>query len=105
MLDQSVIDALRAIAGEARVLTSQVSLTYSYDATADVPRRIPNVVVMPVNAAEVQGIVNLARSRGIAIYPRGAGTNLSGGDIPLGRGIVLSFHKDEPHRGALKVEW
>src|ERR1035441_8772983 len=50
MLDQSVIDALRAIAGEARVLTSQVSLTYSYDATADVPRRIPNVVVMPVES-------------------------------------------------------
>ena len=48
---------------------------------------------MPVNAAEVQGIVNLARSRGITIYPRGAGTNLSGGNIPLRRGIVLSFQK------------
>ena len=94
MVDSSVIQALRAIVGEAHVLTNKVSLvTYSYDATADVPRQIPDVVVMPANVAEVQAVVSLARARGIAIYPRGAGTNLSGGAIPLHRGIVLSFQK------------
>ena len=94
MLDPSTIEALRAITGAAHVLTNKVDLvTYSYDATADVPRRIPDVVVMPANAEEIQAIVNLARAHSIPIYPRGAGTNLSGGAIPLERGIVLSFQR------------
>jgi len=92
MLDKGVIEELRAIVGD--VLTKKVDLvTYSYDATADVPRQIPDVVVMPQNTREVQSIVNLARRRGVPIYPRGAGTNLSGGAIPLAGGIVLSFQK------------
>jgi glycolate oxidase len=94
MLDASIISALQEIVGKEHVLTHRVDLvTYSFDATADVPRAIPDVVVTPAYAGDIQRIVNLARSRGIAIYPRGAGTNLSGGTIPLKRGIVLSFQR------------
>jgi glycolate oxidase len=94
MLDGSIIEALRDVVGEKHVLTHKVDLvTYSFDATADVPHQIPDVVVMPANTEEIRSIVNLARTRGIAIYPRGAGTNLSGGAIPLHRGIVLSFQR------------
>lgn len=94
MLDSSVIEALRRIVGEKHVLTHKVDLvTYSFDATADVPRRIPDVVVMPADTEEIRGIVNLARRHGVPIYPRGAGTNLSGGAIPLAGGIVLSFQR------------
>jgi glycolate oxidase len=94
MLDGSIIEALRDVVGEKHVLTHKVDLvTYSFDATADVPHQIPDVVVMPANTEEIRSIVNLARTRGIAIYPRGAGTNLSGGTIPLKRGIVLSFQR------------
>jgi glycolate oxidase len=92
MLDKAVVEQLKAIVGD--VLTRKVDLvTYSYDATADVPRQIPDVVVMPSNPEQIQQIVNLARTRDIPIYPRGAGTNLSGGAIPLNGGIVLSFQK------------
>jgi len=94
MLDKSIIGQLEAIVGAGHVLTHKVDLVaYSYDATADVPRQIPDAVAMPANAREIQEIVNLARVRGIAIYPRGAGTNLSGGAIPLHRGIVMSFQR------------
>jgi glycolate oxidase len=94
MFDKTVIEALQAIVGAGHVLTHKVDLvTYSYDATADVPRQIPDVVAMPANVEEIRQIVNLARARGVAIYPRGAGTNLSGGAIPLRRGIVLSFQR------------
>jgi len=94
MLDKSIAGQLVAIVGAGHVLTHKVDLvTYSYDATADVPRRIPDAVVMPANVEEIRKIVNLARTRGIPIYPRGAGTNLSGGAIPLERGIVLSFQR------------
>jgi glycolate oxidase len=94
MKRSQVSDSLEAIVGAGNVLTRKVDLvTYSYDATADVPRRIPDLVVMPANTSEVQSIVNLARARGIPIYPRGAGTNLSGGAIPIEGGIVLSFQR------------
>jgi glycolate oxidase len=94
MLDKFIAERLEAIVGAGHMLTHKVDLvTYSYDATADVPRQIPDVVVMPASVEEIQDIVNLARDRGIAIYPRGAGTNLSGGAIPLHRGIVLSFQR------------
>jgi glycolate oxidase len=68
-------------------------LTYSYDATADVPRSVPDVVVMPISTQQVQQLVRLADETGIAVYPRGAGTNLSGGCIPVKKGIVISFQK------------
>lgn len=92
MVSTSIISKLKDIVGSENVLTGKVDLmTYSYDATADVPRKMPEVVVMPASTEEVQKIVNLARENDIAIYPRGAGTNLSGGCIPLKSGIVLSF--------------
>ncbi len=94
MLDQAIIEQLRTLLGKDNVLTSKVNLaTYSYDATADVPRGTPDIIVMPTTAEQVQSVVNLARKNGIAIYPRGAGTNLSGGTIPVERGIVLSLQK------------
>ncbi len=94
MFDRSTAGQLADIVGAGHVLTGRVDrVTYSYDATADVPRRIPDAVVMPGDTGEIQAIVNLARAGGIAIYPRGAGTNLSGGAIPLAGGIVLSFQR------------
>src|ERR1035441_6149528 len=60
MFDQSVIQALRNIVGEKNVLTHKVDLvTYSFDATADVPRQIPDVVVKPGSTEEIRSIVNL----------------------------------------------
>lgn len=92
MLDTLIIAKLKGIVGKDNVLTDKVDLvTYSYDSTADVPKAQPDVVVMPKSTEEVQQIVNLAYENCIPIYPRGAGTNLSGGCIPLKHGIVLSF--------------
>jgi len=94
MLDKAIIEKLEGLVGKENVLTSKVDLVaYSYDATADVPRQAPDVVVLPTSSEAVQQIVNLARANRIAIYPRGAGSNLSGGTIPLKKGIVLSFQR------------
>ena len=94
MVDQTIIEKLEAVAGKENVLTSKMDrVAYSYDATADMPRQMPDVIVLPTSSTMVQDIVNLARENDIALYPRGAGTNLSGGTIPLKKGIVLSFQK------------
>lgn len=94
MLDTAIIKQLENIVGPGNVLTKKADLvTYSYDATADMPSQLPDVVVMPATTPEVQKIVMLAKEKKLAIYPRGAGTNLSGGTIPLEKGIVMSFQK------------
>jgi glycolate oxidase len=94
MLNKSFIESLVSICGKENVLTGRVDLVaYSYDATADVPRTWPEVVVLPGSTEQVQRIVNLARAHDVPIYPRGAGTNLSGGAIPLRQGIVLSMQR------------
>jgi glycolate oxidase len=92
MLDKVVVEKLKEIVGKKKVLTQKVDvMTYSYDATADMPRHVPDIVVMPSSTEEVRKIVNLASIHNIALYPRGAGTNLSGGCIPLKQGVVVSF--------------
>ena len=94
MLDRAIVEKLEVLVGKENVLTSKVDMVaYSYDATADVPHQVPDIVVMPTSSEMVQQIVNLARANKIAIYPRGAGSNLSGGTIPLKKGIVLSFQR------------
>lgn len=94
MLDQSIIKELEGIVSSGNVLTKKTDLiTYSYDATADMPSQLPDVVVIPATTDEVQKIVQLAKENKLAIYPRGAGTNLSGGTIPVKKGIVMSFQK------------
>lgn len=94
MLDTAIIKQLEDIVGMGNVLTGKADLvTYSYDATSGIPTQLPDVVVMPVMTTAVQKIVLLAKEHHLAIYPRGAGTNLSGGTIPLKKGIVLSLQK------------
>jgi len=46
---------------------------------------------MPSDAREVSAVVRIARDRGEPIVPRGAGTGLCGGSIPVDGGVVMSF--------------
>ena len=94
MLDKLVVQQLQDVVGSRNVLTGKMDmLAYSYDATADMPRQQPDVVVLPTTGEMVQQVVAIAKANGLAIYPRGAGSNLSGGTIPFRKGIVLSFQR------------
>lgn len=94
MLDKAVIEKLEKIVGAENVLTKKADLVaYSYDATADVQKALPDVVVLPSSTAEIQQIMKLANETDTPVYTRGSGTNLSGGCIPLKQGIVLCTQK------------
>lgn len=68
-------------------------ICYSYDATPDIPSGQPLAVVFPETVEQIQGVVGIARRHAVPVYPRGSGTNLSGGSVPLEKGIVLSTVK------------
>ncbi|MGD1119943.1 MAG: FAD-binding protein, partial [Dehalococcoidales bacterium] len=83
------IDSLRLIVGRTNVLVSLEDLkSYSYDGTA-MWSHLPDVVVLPTTAAQVSEILKLASENDIPVTPRGGGTNVSGGSIPIKGGIVL----------------
>lgn len=92
MLDGEVLKELIKVLGAENVLTEQEDLlTYAYDATAAMKHKLPDVVVSPLSTEQVADIIKIAAKHKVPIYPRGSGTNLSGGTIPLEGGIVLSM--------------
>ena len=91
-MDPAIIDQFIGLLGEDRVLIDEDDLfCYSYDATADVKTELPEAVLLPRSTEDVAEIVTIASRHKIPVYPRGAGTNLSGGSIPLQKGVVLSM--------------
>ncbi|WP_151636741.1 FAD-linked oxidase C-terminal domain-containing protein [Noviherbaspirillum aerium] len=56
-------------------------------------RQLPMVVVLPQNEAQVIDILKTCRELQVPIVPRGAGTGLSGGAMPIADGVVLSTAK------------
>jgi glycolate oxidase len=85
-----IVQELSNLLGESHVLHSAYDLTmYEYDASID--RGKPDIVVLPVSAVEIAAIVKLAARYNVPIVPRGAGTGLSGGAIPIYGGIVIVF--------------
>ena len=56
-------------------------------------RQMPMVVVLPETVAEVSRIMALAKAMNVKVVPRGGGTSLSGGSLPLEDGILLAMGK------------
>lgn len=89
----SIVERLVAIVGEAYVTTREPDLLqYGRDETEDLQYRA-EVVVRPESTAEVAAIMTLAYEAEIPVTPRGAGTGLSGGALPVFGGIVLCIDR------------
>lgn len=88
-----VLDELIAICGTDFVSTSkEVVEDYSHDYTEDL-RYYPEVVVKPRTAVEISAIMKLCNRERIPATPRGAGTGLSGGALPVFGGILISMER------------
>lgn len=84
-----MIDRLKEIVGKERVLTSiEHRIVYSYDATPTFST-LPDAIVIPKTTEEISQILKLANEEGFAVIPRGSGTGLSGGVVPVPNSVVL----------------
>lgn len=91
-----VVTELRNICGRDAVLFDDAAKLqkYSHDETdKDTYGRMPDVVVTPDTAEAVAAIVRLANRERIPVTPRGAGSGLSGGAVPLFGGILVSVER------------
>ncbi|SDL37156.1 FAD-binding oxidoreductase [Pedobacter antarcticus] len=93
LIDAAFILQLTEILGEANVFTdSQVLDNYSHDETEDL-RYQPEVVVKPADTAQVSAILKLCSSAYVPVTPRGGGTGLSGGALPVYGGVLMSMER------------
>jgi glycolate oxidase len=88
-----IVNALRAIVpGEGVIVEQDEMRVYETDALTAY-RQLPMIVVLPTTAEQVSKVLKYCSEMGVKVVPRGAGTSLSGGALPLVDGIILGLGK------------
>lgn len=84
-----IVDQLRKIVGPDGVLSARSDLlVYECDGFT-IERNSPDVVVFPTTTEQVSRIVKLCNDADVVFLPRGAGTSLAGGALPVGGGVLI----------------
>src|SRR3984957_19186452 len=84
---------LRAIVGAAAVIESEDERRAYESDGLTAYRALPLLVVLPSTTEEVSRVMAHCHRENLKIVPRGAGTSLSGGSLPLEDGIILGLSK------------
>jgi len=92
MIDPKLLRTLRRIVGTEYVSTTRADAeVYSYDASLAVAA--PDAVVLPADTGQTAAVVRAAARAGVPCVPRGFGTNLSGGSVAVGRGLIVGLSR------------
>ena len=88
-----IASALREIVpGEGVIVEEQALKAYETDGLTAY-RQVPLIVVLPSTTEEVSRVLAYCHENEVKVVPRGAGTSLSGGALPLADGILLGLGK------------
>jgi glycolate oxidase len=88
-----LISEFQAIIGDKNVVVdAEARYPYSHDETEDYSF-LPDVVLKPGTTEEVSRIMKLCNDHGVPVTPRGGGTGLSGGALPVNNGVVISMER------------
>jgi glycolate oxidase len=88
-----IVAAMRTIvAGEGVIDDATEMAAYESDGLTAY-RQMPMIVVLPETTAQVSRVMRYCNDHGVKIVPRGAGTSLSGGALPLADAITLGLGK------------
>jgi len=88
-----IINALRSIVpGEGIIASETERRVYESDGLTAY-RQLPLVVVLPSTVEQVAAVLRYCKASAIKVVPRGAGTSLSGGALPLADGVLLGMAK------------
>jgi len=89
-MSEEFVKILRKLCGDENVFNNEMELaSYSYDASFI--RGKPKAVVRPSSADDVAEVVSAAAEHGVPLTPRGAGTSIVGGPVPIRGGVVLDM--------------
>ena len=82
----------RIVPGEGVIASEAERRAYESDGLTAY-RQIPLIVVLPSTVEQVAAVLRYCKQTGIKVVPRGAGTSLSGGALPLADGVLLGMAK------------
>lgn len=92
-ISENILANIREIVGPANVLfLPEDTGSYSHDETEDL-RYLPEVVVKPSYPEQIADLLKLCNKYLIPVTPRGGGTGLSGGALPVHGGLLISMEK------------
>jgi glycolate oxidase len=90
---EEIVAALSAIVpGEGVIAAEHAMRPFESDGLTAY-RALPMVVVLPETTAQVAAVLRYCHDNAIKVVPRGAGTSLSGGALPLTDGVLLGMGK------------
>jgi glycolate oxidase len=85
-----IADLARLLPADALIADEESRRAYESDALTAY-RQTPLAVALPRTSAEVAAVLRYCHDSGVKVVPRGAGTSLSGGALPLADGIILGM--------------
>ncbi|NNE85471.1 MAG: FAD-binding protein [Alphaproteobacteria bacterium] len=88
-----IIAAMRTIVPEQSVIADEKELAVYESDGLTAYHQLPMIVVLPEDTAQVSEVMAYCKKNNVKIVPRGAGTSLSGGALPLADGITLGLGK------------
>jgi glycolate oxidase len=87
----AIVDGLRALLPETEVIAEAIRLKpYETDGLAAY-RQVPLAVVLPETTEQVAAVLSFLHREGVRVIPRGAGTSLSGGALPMEDAVVVGM--------------
>src|SRR6187399_337665 len=90
--DRIVAALQKIVPGEGVIAAERAMRPFETDGLTAY-RQLPMVVVLPETTQQVAAVLRYCHSEGIKVVPRGAGTSLSGGALPLADGVLLGMAK------------
>jgi len=91
-MKEEILKELEKIVGEDDISIDPVEI-YVHSRDSALFQGFADVIVRPESTEEVAQILKLADEHRIPVYPRGSGTSICGGPIPVLGGIVLAMYK------------
>ncbi|MEQ8304839.1 MAG: FAD-linked oxidase C-terminal domain-containing protein [Cyclobacteriaceae bacterium] len=93
LLSEEILVQFRSIVGDANLLMDVESLReYGHDKTEDLVY-LPDLVIKPASTEEISAVLKICNQHKIPVTPRGAGTGLAGGALPVQKGVILSMER------------
>ena len=88
-----IVEELRRIVPGDGVIASEAERRVYESDGLTAYRQLPLVVVLPSTVDQVAAVLRFCKQLGVKVVPRGAGTSLSGGALPLADGVLLGMAK------------
>lgn len=92
-LSEEIIEKFISIVGKENLFMDAERLAaYGHDKTEDLVF-LPDIVLRPSTTKEVSELLKICNTNKLPVTPRGAGTGLAGGALPVQKGVILSMER------------